>query len=47
MHIHVKSIFTHLAGSDSEEHEEFSLHQLQRFQETAKTFEKELGYTRL
>lgn len=40
----VRSIFSHLAGSDSPEHDSFTLHQIQLFKQTAEIVEKELDY---
>jgi len=43
--VKVKSIFTHLAGADSEEHKEFSLTQLEVFENFSSEIESNLEYT--
>ncbi|WP_080905539.1 bifunctional UDP-N-acetylmuramoyl-tripeptide:D-alanyl-D-alanine ligase/alanine racemase [Parabacteroides sp. Marseille-P3160] len=40
----VRSVFSHLVGSDSPEHDEFTLHQINLFTATAKELERELDY---
>ncbi len=40
----IASIFTHLAGADSEEFNDFSLHQLRLFSQLAEQIEQALGY---
>ena len=42
--LHVLSVFSHPAGSDSPEHDEFTLKQAELFTETAHTLENGLGY---
>ncbi|MDH6356667.1 bifunctional UDP-N-acetylmuramoyl-tripeptide:D-alanyl-D-alanine ligase/alanine racemase [Parabacteroides sp. PF5-9] len=42
--IFVRSVFSHLAGSDSEKLDEFTLHQVSRFQEIATQIEAALEY---
>ena len=43
--VRVKSIFSHLAGSDATEHDEFTLQQISLFKNCAEKLEKQLGYT--
>lgn len=43
-HIHIKSVFTHLAGADEALHNDFSQKQLDQFQTLAAHLESELGY---
>ena len=40
----VKSVFSHLAGSDSPEHDDFTRLQITRFEEVCKKLEEGLGY---
>ena len=40
----VKSVFSHLAGSDSPEHDDFTRLQITRFENACKRLEEELGY---
>ncbi len=42
--IDIKSIFSHLAGQDEEQHTEFSIEQVNIFKETADIIEKKVGY---
>lgn len=43
--ITVKSIFTHLAGSDQDQHDDYSRQQVKLFEKIAKKLEKKLGYS--
>lgn len=43
--IKVRSVFSHLVGSDSEEHDAFTKEQISIFDKAATTLEKELGYS--
>jgi Alr-MurF fusion protein len=43
----INSIFSHLAGSDSEELDEFTKEQIKIFEKACKLIEKEMGYTSL
>ena len=43
--ISVRSVFSHLAGSDSPEHDNFTLQQIDTFKNAAQTLETGLGYT--
>jgi len=43
--VNVKSVFTHLAGADSNDHKEFSLSQLATFKKFSKELESTLGYS--
>jgi Alr-MurF fusion protein len=43
--IKVKSVFTHLAGADSSDHEEFSLAQLANFEKLSVALESNLNYS--
>jgi alanine racemase len=40
----VMSVFSHLVGSDEHQHDEFSLHQIDRFLAITERIEEELGY---
>ncbi|MDR2140030.1 MAG: bifunctional UDP-N-acetylmuramoyl-tripeptide:D-alanyl-D-alanine ligase/alanine racemase [Tannerella sp.] len=42
--LYARSVFSHLAGSDSAEHDAFTLRQIQAYTRAADTLEKELGY---
>jgi alanine racemase len=42
--IKVKSIFSHLAGSENEKHNDYTQHQIDLFSKITKKFENELGY---
>ncbi|WP_192822347.1 bifunctional UDP-N-acetylmuramoyl-tripeptide:D-alanyl-D-alanine ligase/alanine racemase [Rufibacter sp. LB8] len=44
-HVHVQSVFSHLAGADEALYNDFTQLQISRFKEMAKLVEKELGYT--
>lgn len=43
--IKVMSVFSHLVGSDDEQHDEFTHHQINRFLNITKTIAAELGYS--
>ncbi len=43
--LQVKSVFSHLAGSGSAEHDEFSFHQFNTFKNVCQLLEEALGYT--
>ncbi len=43
--IKVKSMFSHLAGSESDQHHNYTQHQIDLFSKITAKFEKELGYT--
>jgi alanine racemase len=42
--LRVSSVFSHLAGSDSPQHDQFTLQQIEKFQAAAQELENELGY---
>jgi alanine racemase len=43
--IKVKTMFSHLAGSESEKHHDYTQHQIDLFSKITSKFETELGYT--
>ncbi|MGI4022628.1 MAG: bifunctional UDP-N-acetylmuramoyl-tripeptide:D-alanyl-D-alanine ligase/alanine racemase [Janthinobacterium lividum] len=43
--LQVKSVFSHLAGSGSAEHDEFTFHQFNAFKQVCKLLENALGYS--
>jgi alanine racemase len=44
-HIRVSSVFSHLAASDEEIHDDFTWKQISSFQESCETLKKRLGYS--
>jgi len=43
--VHVKSVFSHLAGSDDSKHDDFTIQQIRLFKSIAHKLEKGLGYS--
>jgi len=43
-YVHVQSVFSHLVGSEAEQHDEFTLKQIQKFKKAYKLIEEALGY---
>ncbi len=41
----IKSVFTHLVGSDAEEHDAFTMQQMQLFDDTSSIIQQKIGYS--
>ncbi|TWR26015.1 bifunctional UDP-N-acetylmuramoyl-tripeptide:D-alanyl-D-alanine ligase/alanine racemase [Mucilaginibacter achroorhodeus] len=44
-YIHVESVYSHMVASDAEQHDLFTLHQINTFEKIYKAIEEALGYT--